>query len=147
MKQQRGFTLIEIMIVIAIIATLAAMAISSMLRSRVNANEMAAVAGLRTISTGAQNYYAQSSPHAYPAVLSDLGAAGSDPPYVDGVLASGQKQGYTFTYTLVDADSFTCLADPVVVGKTGNRHFYVDEDGKITANMAAEAGPGDPAIQ
>lgn len=135
------------MVVVAIIATLAALAISSMLRSRLNANEMAAITSLRTISTGAQNYYARSSPHTYPEELDDLGAPDSDPPYLDDRLASGEKQGYDFVYELEDEDTYTCRANPKTIGKTGNRYFYVDETGRITANMEEEAGPDDPMVE
>ena len=147
MNRQRGFTLIEIMIVVAIIATLATLAIASMLRSRMNANEMAAIASLRTISSGAQNDYAQTSPHAYPAALADLGAPSSNPPYLDSVLAAGQKQGYTFVYARTDADHFTCRGSPNTPGRTGARYFYVDETGRITANATGQAGPNDPLVE
>jgi len=143
----RGFTLIEVMIVVAIISILAALAIMSMLRSRLNANEMAAIASLRTISTGAQNYYARASPHAYPAELNDLGDPDSNPPYIDELLASGEKQGYLLVYTYVSDDVYTCRANPKTPGKTGNRYFYVDDTGRITANASAEAGPNDPMVE
>lgn len=144
---RRGFTLVEIMIVVAIVSTLAVLAISSMLRSRMNANEMGAIASLRTISNGAQNFYAQASPHTYPSALSDLVAPVSDPPYIDSVLASGTRQGYTLVYTRTDADHYTCRGNPVTPGRTGNRYFFVDETGRITANMTGPAGPTDPPVE
>jgi len=143
----RGFTLVEVMIVIAIISTLAVLAISSMLRSRMNANEMAAIASLRTISNGAQNFYAQASPHTYPAALSELGTPTSIPPYVDSLLAGGARQGYTFVYARTDADHYTCRANPNTPGRTGNRYFYVDETGRTTANATGPAGPTDPLVE
>ena len=147
MKPNRGFTLVELMVVIAIVATLAALATSSLLRSRMNANEMAAIGGLRVIATGTQNYYARVTPHTYPDSLEDLGPDGSDPPYIDGLLAAGEKQGYTFVYELEDEENYTCRANPSTPGRTGNRYFYVDEEGRITANATEEAGPDDPYIE
>ena len=146
MKKRGGFTLVEIMIVVAIIATLATLSISSILRSRHNANEVAAVAACRTIVTAAQNYYSNSYPHEYPSTLLDLGSPASTPPYIDDVLSSGTKQGYTFTYALIDAESFTLNADPTVSGRTGTRHFFADEMGVVKANTVQSAGSGDPAV-
>lgn len=143
---RRGFTLVEIMIVVAIVMTLATLAISSVLRARHNANEMAAVASCRAIVTAAQNFYANSYPHAYPASLSDFVAPVSIPPYIDNVLASGTKQGYNFTYNRIDSESFTLNASPAVLGKTGSRYFYADETGVIRANPAGQAGPTDAVI-
>lgn len=143
----KGFTLVEIMIVVAIVMTLATLAISSVLRARHNANEMAAVAACRTIVTAAQNFYANSYPHAYPGSLSDLVAPVSDPPYIDNVLASGTKQGYKFSYELVNSESFALRANPSVPGKTGTRYFYADETSVIKANSTGQAGPADPVIE
>ena len=144
---RRGFTLIEIMIVIAIIATLAALAMSSMLRSRMNANEVAAIAALRTVSSAAQSYYAQAVPHTYPPTLAALGAPTSDPPYLDDLVAGGSKEGYAFTYVLVDTETYACRAAPQFPGKTGNRYFYVDEKGKMTAGGSDAVGPNDPPVE
>ena len=147
MKTRRGFTLVEIMIVVAIVMTLATLAISSVLRARQNANEMAAVASCRTIATAAQNFYANSYRHAYPSSLSDLVLPISSPPYIDSVLASGTKQGYGFTYVFVNTESFNLNADPVVSGKTGTRHFFCDETNVIRANPIGQAGADDPVVQ
>jgi len=147
MKRRTGFTLIEIMIVLAIVMILATLVISSVLRARHNANEIAAVASCKTIAIACQNYYANILPHTYPSGLSDLIAPQSDPPYIDTVLAAGAKQGYNFTYSLVSNESFTLNADPAVSGKTGTRHFFVDETGIIRANSKSQASIGDPAVE
>ena len=147
MKTRLGFTLIEIIIVVAIVMTLATLAISSVLRARHNANEMAAVASCRTLVTACQNFYAASYPHIYPSELSDMVLPVSDPPYIDSVLATGTKQGYNFTYELVDSESFTVNAAPVSSGKTGSRYFFSDESGTIRANATGPAGPDDAIVQ
>ena len=147
MISRRGFTLVEIMVVLAIIMTLATLAISSVLRARHNANEMAAVASCRTVVTACQTFYANSLPHTYPASLADLILPVSNPPYIDSVLAGGVKQGYRFTYAFIDAESFTLNSDPSVTGKPGTRHFFVNESGIIKANRNAQASSGDPAVE
>lgn len=147
MKSKRGFTLVEIMIVVAIVMTLATLVVSSVLRARHNTNEVAAVAACKTITTACQNFYANTLPHAYPATLADLIAPVSSPPYIDSVLASGSKQGYIFTYQFIDAESFILNADPAFSGKTGTRHFYVNETGIIRANHSGQASLADPAVE
>ena len=142
-----GFTLVEILIVVAIVMTLATLAISSVLRARHNANEMAAVAACRTIVTACQNFYSNTYPHAYPSGISELIAPVSDPPYIDSVLASGTKQGYNFVYNRVNSESFTLNANPKVLGKTGSRYFYADETSVIKASSTGQAGPGDPVVE
>lgn len=147
MITRRGFTLVEIMIVVAIVMTLATLAISSVLRARLNANEMAAVASCRAIVTAAQNFYSNSYPHAYPNSLSDLIAPVSVPPYIDSVLGSGTKQGYLFAYNRVDSEGFTLNASPAVPDRTGSRYFYADETSIIKASSTGQAGPDDPAVE
>ncbi|MBU1007246.1 MAG: type II secretion system GspH family protein [Candidatus Omnitrophica bacterium] len=147
MKTRAGFTLVEIMVVVAVVMTLATLAISSVLRARLNANEMAATASCRTAVTACQNFYANSYPHTYPSGLSDLIIPVSNPPYIDSILASGTKQGYRFTYILVDPESFALNVDPVSPGKTGSRHFFSDETSIIRANAETQAGPGDAIVQ
>jgi prepilin-type N-terminal cleavage/methylation domain-containing protein len=143
----KGFTLVEIMIVVAIVMTLATLAISSVLRARQNANEMAAVASCRAIVTAAQNFYSNSYPHVYPGSLSDLISPVSVPPYIDNVLASGKKQGYSFTYNPADAEGFALNASPNIPGRTGSRYFYADETSIIRASSVGQAGPDDPAVE
>lgn len=147
MKTKRGFTLVEIMIVVAVVMTLATLAISSVLRARHNANEVAAVVSCRAIVTAMQNFYSNSYPHAYPGSLSDLVPPISNPPYLDSVLASGTKQGYRFTYAFVNNENFALNADPTVSGRTGTRHFYADETSTIKANENGQAGPNDPVVE
>ena len=144
---KRGFTLVEIMITVAIIATLATLAISSMLRARMNANELTAISGCRSIATGSQSYYVSVLPHSYPSSLSGLITPTSNPPYIDDVLAAGTRQGYTYTYVLVDAVHFTLNANPAYVGRTGNRHFFVDETGVVRANMTQSASVADLPVE
>ncbi|HAJ57248.1 MAG TPA: pili assembly chaperone [Candidatus Omnitrophica bacterium] len=130
----RGFTLVEIMVVVAVIVLLAAMAIPGILRSRMNANEAAAIASVKTISWATTTYRAINP--AYPANLSEL--TSSNPSYVDSVLGSGTKQGYSFVLS-GDPDTFNLTAVPVTSNVTGVRTFFVDESGVIRASLNGTA--------
>jgi len=126
---KRGFTLVEIMIVVAIIALLAAIAIPNLLRARHNANEAAAIASLRTLSTAEESYRAAQNPPTY-GTLALLAAA--VPPYIDATLAAGAKQGYNFVMTVAPtANVYQVTATPQTVGTTGTRVFRVDQTGVI----------------
>ena len=142
LRSGRGFTLVEIMIVVAIISLLAAIAIPNLLRARHNANEAAAIAALRTISTACESFRAAQTPPSYPANLAALSTA--TPPYIDGALAGATaagtaKQGYFYTYAMVNANQFTCTASPAVPNTTGTRVFFVDESGVMRLNNSAGA--------
>jgi len=126
---KKGFTLVEIMIVVAIIALLAAIAIPNLLRARHNANEAAAISSLRTLSTAEESYRAAQNPPTY-GTMALLGAA--TPAYIDGVLAAGTKQGYGFVMTVAPGlNLYQITATPSVVGQTGTRVFRVDQTGVI----------------
>lgn len=147
MLRKKSFTLIEIMVVVAIVGILLALALPQFLRSRISANETAAIANLRLINNACQAYYANINPHSYPLDgLSDLISPVSEPPYIDNILASGTKQGYEFKYKFIDAEHFQVYANPVYPGRTGVRYFFVDETGVIRANSTQEAGPDDPPV-
>ena len=125
----RGFTLVEIMIVVAIIALIAAIAIPNLLRARHNANETAAIGTMRTLSTACESFRAAVTPPAYPAALTDLSDA--DPQYVPDEITDGTTQGYNFAFVQVSDDQYTLVATPVTDNVTGTRHFFVDETGVL----------------
>lgn len=130
---KKGFTLVEIMIVVAIIALLAAIAIPNLLRARVNANETNAQATLRTISTGCESFAAANNGD-YPTAMADL--TGATPPYLNEDYTAAPRQGYTFACGTLTASAYSCTAVPVTCNTTGTRTFTITTGG-VFATPAA----------
>ena len=125
-KANKGFTLIELMIVVAIIAIIAAIAIPNLLRSRMQSNESSAIGNLRTIVGSEVAYHAAN--YMYTAAFADM--TGATPPFLDGNWGATTKSGYDYTLG-GDANNFTANADAAVIGTTGNKGFYTDSSGVI----------------
>ena len=156
-NKQAGFSLIELLIVVAIILTIAAIAIPNFMSSRMSANEASAVSSIRTISTSETAYATTNPSIGYSAALADLGDGGSSncvaiitrACLIDSILASGVKSGYLFTYANdgnTPAVGYTVNADPKTRGITGRRSFITNQPGEIRYNNAAVAILTDPVL-
>ena len=141
-RRYRGFTLVEIMIVVAIIVLVAAIAIPNLLRARLNSNEASAISSMRVI-TGAAITYRGVNP-GFPTNLTVLSNA--VPAYLDTFLAGGLKQGYNFTL-IGTTNNFNITGVPVTPNVTGIRGFYSDASGIIRASSTGTANASSPPIQ
>ncbi|HEY6265236.1 MAG TPA: prepilin-type N-terminal cleavage/methylation domain-containing protein [Candidatus Acidoferrum sp.] len=156
-KKQKGFSLIELLIVVAIILIVAAIAIPNLMSSRMAANEASAVQSLRTIQS-AETAYATTYPSVgFSVNLLHLGDGNTNPCnatptqacLIDSVLAGGLKSGYIFTWTgdgQTPSVAYTINADPVARGGSGRRSFFTNYPGVIRYNDQTPATMTDPTI-
>jgi len=145
-NKQKGFSLIELLIVVAIILIIAAIAIPNLLRSKMAANEASAVGSMRTLNTACVSY--STTYGGYPASIAALGpstpATSAAADLIDSVLTTTNKSGYTFAFTPGAAvggaiQTYTIAATPITPGTTGQRGFFTDQSGVIRADAAGTA--------
>jgi len=160
-KSTKGFSLIELLIVVAIILIIAAIAIPNLLRSKIAANQASAAQSLRTINTS-EVAYASTYPQGFSDTLAELGpptsgsATSAAAGLIDSVLSGGSKSGYNFTYTVGTANTptngvatyntYTAVAVPVTAGTTGTNYYFTDQTMVIRVNNSATATASDNPI-
>ena len=145
MTNQKGFSLIELLIVVAILLIISAIAIPSYLRSRMQANEASAVGSVRMINTAAMTYSSTYLDVGFPAKLADMGGANpcsataTSACILEDMLSQGTKSGYSFVWTGDGASpsiGYALTATPLIVGGSGQRMFCTDQTGVIRNDLS-----------
>jgi len=145
-RHQKGFSLIELLIVVAIILIIAAIAIPNLMRARISANEASAVESLKTLNTVQISYNSTYPNVGYANTLAALGGVSCNPPspasacLIDTQLASGSKSGYQFYIqgaTGTPVSTYQFRADPQAPNQTGVRYFCSFADGVIRVGAAS----------
>jgi type IV pilus assembly protein PilA len=145
-SDQRGFSLIELLIVVAIILIIAAIAIPSLLRARISANEASAVGSLRALNAAQITYQSTFPTVGYATLLSGLAGTSCVPPgssgacLIDTLLAGGRKSGYTFSLTGTSGTpnaTYQIIAAPITTNQTGVRNFCTFADTVVRVSTTA----------
>ncbi len=153
-KEARGFSLLELLIVVTVILIIAAIAIPSLLRSKMSANEASAVGSLRAINGACLNY-STTWGKGFPVSLSSLGpgspATSITADLIDSKLATGTKSGYTFTYVSgAPANgsilTYTINGNPSTPSTSGIRYFFTDQSTVVRYNFGSPALPSSKPI-
>jgi prepilin-type N-terminal cleavage/methylation domain-containing protein len=143
LRKNRGFSLIELLIVVAIILIIAAIAIPNLMRARIASNESSAVGSVRTINTAQITYNSSYSSVGFASTLGALAGTSCSPPsssgacLIDTVLGGGNKSGYSFALQGVNgtpAVSYQIIASPLQPNQSGVRYFCSFEDAVIRVN-------------
>ena len=141
MNRQRGFSWIELLVVLAIMAVIASIAIPRLHEAEISGNESAAASSIRTIVTAQVAFYVTAGRGYYSTDLTTL----SNATLIDSVLASGIKEGYSYTCS-GSGSTFTVTASPLVPGETGRKYYYADQSGVIRFSSNGPATAESPAL-
>jgi len=156
MSKEKGFSLIELLIVVAIILIIAAIAIPNLLRARMASNESSAVASIRTINTAMVTYNSTYPTVGFAATLSVLGGVAPCTPssttacLIDSVLSAGVKSGYNFAATGAGgppAIQYYATAAPITENQTGIRSFCSFEDAVVRVDPTGTLAASEAACQ